>query len=378
MRGHIRRRGSKWVIVVHLGYDEAGKRRQKWFSGFETKRDASRKLTEVLGRLETGTYVEPSKETVGAFLREWSSAIRETVRTSTATSYRMNAEWYIIPHLGTIPLQRLTSAHLNTFYADLLTDGRRRGEGGLSPRTVRYVHTIIRKALADAVRWNKLPRNVADQADPPRRRTAPEMRVWSADEVRVLLEHVHDERLYAAWLLFVTTGMRRGEVAGLRWESVDLEANRLSVTRTLISVQNVMTISTPKTDKGRRQIALDPATVAALRAHRIRQSEERLQWGAAWEDNGLVFCWENGKAIHPDRLSQQFHRYIKCLGLPRIRLHDLRHTYATLALRAGVPAKIVSERLGHSTISITLDTYSHVLPDMQEEAAAKVAKLVVG
>lgn len=139
-----------------------------------------------------------------------------------------------------------------------------------------------------------------------------------------------------------------------------------------------MTASTPKTAKGRRLIALDLATVAALRAHRKAQLEERLAWGGRYEDNGLVFAWENGKPIHPDRLSQQFDRYIEKLGLPDIRLHDLRHTYATLALRAGIHPKVVSERLGHSTISITLDTYSHAIPAMQEEAAEKVARLVFG
>ena len=165
MRGHIRRRGRTWSVVVDLGRDDRGQRKQKWHSGYRTKRDAERALVEILGRLERGTYVEPTRQELGAYLREWLPAVRSTVRPGTWNSYRTNMERHVIPRIGTVPLQRLGAEHLNGLYAELLEGGRCDGRGGLSPRTVRYTHTILHRALRDAVRWGRLPRNVADLAD---------------------------------------------------------------------------------------------------------------------------------------------------------------------------------------------------------------------
>jgi integrase len=183
----------------------------------------------------------------------------------------------------------------------------------------------------------------------------------------------------AAYVLAATTGLRRGELLGLRWRDLDLGAGRLSVTQTLVSVNYAVSFSTPKTAAGRRSVALDPATVAALRAHRVAVLEERLSLGlGAPTEDALAFTAIDGTPLHPGQFSDRFDRLVKAAGVPRIRFHDLRHTHATLALRAGVHPKVVSERLGHSTISVTLDTYSHAIPAMQEEAAAKVAALVFG
>lgn len=358
-------------------------RRQRWHSGFETKRAASKALVEILGRLQSGAYVEPSRQTLATFLGEWLDAVQVKLRPSTWASYRLNVEHYIAPALGTIPLQNLTAAKLNAFYADLLRNGRTRGDGGLSRRSVRYVHTIIRKALHEAVRWNRLARNVADLADPPSQGATPqEMKVWDADELRRFLEHVRDDRYYAAWLVAATTGVRRGELLGLRWRDVDLVAGRVGITQSLVAFRRGsagdVVYSPPKTAKGRRSIALDATTLATLKSHRGRQVEERLAWGGAYQNNDLVFAREDGSAIHPDNFSWWFRQHVKAAELLPIRLHDLRHSHATLALRAGVHPKVVSERLGHATVSITLDTYSHAIPAMEEEAAEKVAALVFG
>jgi integrase len=204
------------------------------------------------------------------------------------------------------------------------------------------------------------------------------MKVWSPAQLRSFVEFTSDDRLAAAWLLLVTTGMRRGEVLGLTWENVDFTNSRLSVVRSLsiVNYHDVRLIQ-PKTSKGRRSIALDPATLAALQAHRVRQLEERLQWGAAWNDSDLVFPREDGTPIHPQRMTSWFEQLSRDACLPRIRLHDLRHSYATAALAADVPAKVVSERLGHASVMITLDTYSHILPSMQEDAASTVARLIL-
>jgi len=206
----------------------------------------------------------------------------------------------------------------------------------------------------------------------------PEMQVWSPQQLRTFLDHVRDDRLYAAWLLLATTGMRRGEVAGLRWVDVDLDAGRVSPRRPRVVVNHEVIVSEPKTAKGRRSIALDPATVAALRDHRRWQLEDRLAVGPRWEDAGLVFTWPDGRPLHPERFSRWFEQHTRAAGLPKIRLHDVRHSYATAALAAGVPAKVVSERLGHANIAITMDTYSHVLPGLDAEAAGTVARLILG
>jgi integrase len=243
---------------------------------------------------------------------------------------------------------------------------------------------VLHAALRDAARWGYLARNVADTADLPKGST-PEMRVWSPEQLRAFLAHVRAflahmraDPLYAAWMLFATTGMRRGEVAGLRWADVDLDAGRVSPRRPRVVVNYEVVVSEPKTAKGRRSLALDPATVAALREHRARQAEQRLAVGPRWQDSGLVFTWPDGRAVHPQRFSNWFEQHARAAGLPRIRLHDVRHSYATAALAAGIPAKVVSERLGHATIAITMDTYSHVLPGLDEHAAGTVARLILG
>lgn len=377
MRGHIRKRGKSWSIVLDVGYDEGGRRRQKWYSGFKTKATAQERLTELLSAIQSGNYVEPSKRTLAAFMREWLESTRSTVRPSTWAAYKMLTEVHIIPRLGMTPLQRLTASQLNALYADLLESGRRDSKGGLSARTVAYVHATIRKALAEAVRWQLLSRNVADQATPPRQRANGGLRTWNADELRAFLSHVGGDRLYGAYVLAATSGLRRGELLGLRWRDIDLNAARLSVTQTLISVNYAVSFSTPKTARGRRSVALDPSTIGVLRDHRRRMLEERLALGlGSPKDDDLVFTSIDGSPLHPGQFSDRFDRLVKAAGVPRIRFHDLRHTHATLALAAGIHPKVVSERLGHSTVSITLDTYSHAIPAMQEEAAEKVAALV--
>jgi integrase len=198
------------------------------------------------------------------------------------------------------------------------------------------------------------------------------------EELRAFLDQVRSDRLFAAWLLIVTTGMRRGELAGLRWIDVDLDAGRVSPRRPRVVVNYQVVVSEPKTAKGRRSLALDPATVAALRRHRTQQAQERLAAGSFWQDSGLVFAWPDGSPIHPQRFSSWFEQHARVAGLPRIRLHDVRHSYATAALAAGIPAKVVSERLGHANIAITMDTYSHVLPGLDAVAAGTVAQLILG
>ena len=262
-------------------------------------------------------------------------------------------------------------------YAALLADGKRSHVGGgLAPRTVRYVHTILHRAFRDAVRWGRLARNPTDAADPPRASASarPAMTTWTAGELRAFLDHLHGHRLPAAFVLLATSGARRGEVLGLRWSDLNHDAGRPSIVQTVVAVNHQVQIGSPKTAKGRRTVALDPGTVAALREHRKRQLAERLLMGAGFTDRGLVFCRPDGGPLHPERFSRMFDREIAKTELPRIRLHDLRHSWASLALSAGVHPKVVQERLGHASISITLDVYSHVTPELRREAADALGK----
>jgi integrase len=380
MRGSVRKRGSTWTWYLFIEPDPVtGKRRQRSKGGFRTKRECQEALNEALAALRTGTFVEPSQRTLGVFLvDEWLPAIRPPkMRPSTWLSYQKNVERHIVPALGHLPLQRLTPAQLTSFYRWLLEHGRRDGRGGLAPKTIRRIHGALHAALRDAVRWGYLARNVAAAADLPKG-MLPEMHVWSPEQLRAFLDQVRGDRLYAAWLLLATTGMRRGEVAGLRWVDVDLDACRVSPRRPRVVVNYEVVVSEPKTAKGRRSLALDPATLAALREHRVRQLQERLAVGPRWQDSGLVFTWPDGRPLHPERFSRWFEQHARAAGLPKIRLHDVRHSYATAALAAGIPAKVVSERLGHATIAITMDTYSHVLPGLDAQAAGTVARLILG
>jgi integrase len=375
MRGHVRRRGSRWACVIDVG-NQDGKRRQKWHSGFKTRREAEAALTGLLAKVQGGSYVEPSRLTLGRYLRdEWLPAVKRSVRPLTYAGYERSVRNHITPRIGDLPLQHITPARLNELYADLLERGRADGKG-LSAGSVRQVHLALHGALAAAVRWGHITRNVAAFADPPRPRQT-HGRVWSADELRRFLAGIAGERLHPLLLVLATTGMRRGEALGGRWDDVDLDGGRWRVRRTLLPMADGSAAEgTPKSARGLRSVALDPGTVRTLRQWRKRQLEERMAWGAAWTDTGRVFTREDGTDLHPSRVSETFDRLVKQSGLPRMRLHDLRHGHATLALAAGIHPKVVQERLGHSSVAFTLSRYAHVVPAMQEDAAATVARLV--
>lgn len=381
MKGRVFKRSSTWAYQVDVGPRVAGKRQQQLHGGFRTRRDAEKALREVLHSLDEGDFVDPHRRTVSEYLRDaWLPTVRPPrLSEGTWAGYRWELEHRVVPAIGSVRLQELNAAQLNRLYARLLREG---GAGGLplSPRSVQYVHAILRKALDDAVTWGLLTRNPAERADPPSQSTVNrarrEMRTWNAAELRRFLDHVRSDRLAAGWIVAATTGMRRGEVLGQRWEDVDLTAARLAVRQTLVMVDGRPRLSLPKTPRSRRTIDLDGRTVNALRRWRERQEEDRRSWDDAWCASGLVFTREDGSWVGPDGWSAAFDRHVLAAGLPRIRLHDLRHTHATLLLASGVPPKVVSERLGHTTIAFTLDTYAHVVPGMQAEAANRFAALV--
>jgi integrase len=380
MKGHIARRGSTWTVYYDRPRDaQTGRRRKTSKGGFSTRKDAQRWLNKQLTDMDSGRFVEPSRTTLAEYLREqWLPGLdARGLRPNTTTGYRQTIEKHVLANdVASVQLQRLSPEHLNRLYGALVHQK-------LSARTVRYVHMILRQSLRDAERWGRIVRNPADLAAPPAAsaaaRDAEQARhTWSAAELRQFLASVRADRDFPLWLLLATTGMRRGEVLGLRWRDVDFERGRLSVSQTLTNVGGELVPSTPKTRKGTRSVALDEGTLDGLRAHRRRQASEQLAYGPNYEISEFVFRNPDGSPVSPNAVSNAFKHRVKAAKLPIIRLHDLRHTHATLALLAGVHPKVVSERLGHSTVGITLDIYSHAIPAMQEEAAERVASLVFG
>jgi integrase len=413
VRGHVRHRGDEragsWEYIVDVGLaaaqrcKECGKRvwverrpakscprcggelreteerRRETKAGFTTQKECQAAMNKLLVKVEEQTYAAPTKASVREYLKkEWLPAVKATIRPSTYNSYVQHVECHIVPHIGTVKLQKLSGSQVNALYAELAETGRKDGTTGLSPMTIHHVHACLHKACKDAVRWGRISRNPLDAADPPRKKGdgAKEMRTWTKEQLKAFLGSVKDERLSPLWHTIAMTGMRRGEAIGLRWSDVDLEGGRLAVRRALIPNGREVIVSEPKTVKGRRVIAIDPGTIEVLKAQAARQLEEQNDWDDGWVETGLVFTVENGAALDPESISRYWRQAVKKSMLPSIRLHDLRHTHATLALQAGIHPKVVSERLGHATISITLDTYSHAIPAMQEEAAALIAGLV--
>ena len=375
-RGFLRKRGTTWTAYYYVHV--ADTRRQRSKGGFRTKAEGQAFLNTQLAALQTGELVDPSRLTLGAYLLErWLPMVQLRIRHATYDSYLRLVTNHVLPTLGHVPLQELRADHLDRLYASLLIDGGHRLPGrGLSPKTVRNVHGTLCTALRDAERKRFVTRNVALAADPPRVRLhgSREMHTWTAEELRTFLEAMQGHRLYAAYLLAAMTGMRRGEVLGLRWQDVDLNQRWLAVRQTLTAVNYVISFGPPKTTRGRRLIALDPGTAAALAAHRRRQLVEQSSVGLSAAE--LVFVREDGDPIHPDYFSQTFDRTVKRLKLPRIRLHDLRHTHATLGLAAGIQPKVMSDRLGHATVAFTQDIYVHAIPQLQESAAGQISDLI--
>jgi integrase len=374
MRGHPYKRGSTWSVMYDEPSGAEGKRRQRNKGGFKTKKEAQAYLTQALASLERHSYVQPAKSTVGQYLTEnWLPGLQ--VRESTKRAYASHVNVYFVPRIGSIALQELDKADVRKLFADLAAHGGSRKV--LSAATIRRIFATLRVAINTALADDLIVRSplLGLKLAIPRK---PEIQVWSAQEIRFFLDGIVDERLHPLYVFMAMTGVRRGEAAGLRWCDVDLDAQRASIRRQITQNGRILMDGAPKTRSGSRSISLDDHTVAVLRRHRVRQASERLAWGPAYADKDLVFAREDGLPVRPEYIGTLFNRLQKEVGMRHIRLHDLRHSHATLMLTQGISAKVVSERLGHSTISLTLDTYSHVLPSMGEEAAQQAADAVFG
>jgi integrase len=368
VRGHVRKRGKSWSFVVDVAPDPStGRRRQRTKSGFATKALAE---TAMRAAIAEGSRSDDDGRRLGDYLDEWLVTVQPRLRETTAASYAVSVG-RLKNGLGAVRLRDLTPLMIERFYADLTRRGGRHAQG-LAPKSVRNTHITLRKALSDAERLELISRNPAARAKAP---TSPptEAPTWTADELGRFIDFAADDSLFALWVLLATTGLRRGEALGVRWSDLDLKHGALSVKQTVTTINYRVVVTPPKTDRSRRRISLDPDTIRVLEAHRAAQQRDQALLGRSNLPK-LVFTDEEGGPLHPDWVTRRFQALVRASGLPPLRgPHDLRHTWASLALTAGIHPKVVSDRLGHSTIAITIDTYSHVIPSLDTEAAATVA-----
>jgi integrase len=432
MKGAVYQRGSKWYYKFRVPQRDTATGRYPWITkgGYDTEREAWKACREAMREADRGRVVKPSTRTVAQFLTEWLTAVEPALDATTWRGWSDYARSYVIPHIGAERLQRLDEPALLRLYAKLLAEGRvkrdndtamyeywstRTAKGneptprqvseacnttihaartavrryrsgivpkpvspGLAPKTVRNVHAFLHRALVDAVAWKYLTDNPASNVKPPRRpRTR--RQVWKPEEIRTFLASVRHDRFAALFLLELTTGIRRGQVCGLKWDAVDLDTGEITVHNNRVVVGGeARDKAGGKTRNADQTISIDHATVDALRRWRKIQDEERAFFGDAYHPGDYVFTYQDGRPSHPDSIRQRFDRLAATAGLPRITFHDLRHSYATGALRAGVSPKVISERIGHANVGFFLETYAHVLGNDDREAAEQAASFLLG
>ena len=375
MKGSIRRRSKgSWEVCLDVGRDPVtGKRLRQFETVKGSKKDAQKRLHELLHTREQGTYIKPTKLTVAQFLEEW---LQDYVRTNTAPRtaerYQEIVRVHLIPALGSLPVVALQPHHIQKYYAQALETGRRDGKGGLSAQTVHHHHRVLYEALKYGVKHGILIRNVAEAVDAPRPEHR-ELSILRSNEIRLILDATNGTPYYAIFFALAYTGLRRSELLGLRWADIDLEKATLSVVQTLHQLRGGKYIfREPKSKRSRRQIALSPKLAIMLWEHGFKQEQAWILLGKPLLPTDLVFSHPDGRPIRPDNVTRALNTVVRSLGLKGVRLHDLRHAHATILLEEGVHPKVVQERLGHSSVSTTLDIYSHVVPSLQQAAARKI------
>jgi integrase len=349
-----------WKGAVVVGLTSEGREDRRWVSG-QTAEEVRQKLQEIQSAVQSNTLSSNSDHTVESFIKLWLEHKQRFVRAITLHSYRVVLQHHCIPFIGKIKLTKLVASDLDRLYAKLL-------DRGLSTRVVRYTHCLIGGMLKQALRWDILARNVAEAATPPGLKTA-EAIIWSVQEALTFLEHAQNDRLNALWYTTLFSGMRRAEVLGLQWENVNLEEGEILIRTTLVEIEGKLIMGEPKTRAGRRTIAITPDTVQMLKAHKQRQQLEQKNAMEGWEDSGFVFTTSIGTPINPGNLARAYKALIRRSGVTNIRFHDLRHTAASLSIRRGDSAKLVADRLGHTNVSFTMNTYVHIFDDQRRAAA---------
>ncbi len=372
MRGSLRKRGKKWSVIIYLGRDQHGKHRYKWFS-HQTRHEAEKHLAQLLVQVQAGSVVPSTRLRLSAFLEQWlRDYVSGQLAPTTIATYTNAIRTHLVPALGHIPLQRLSAQTIQRYLSQKLTEAKS------SSATVHQTYRILRESLGYAVKWGMLPRNPTEFVDPPRS-TKPQMRVWDEEQVRLFLaEAKRSSKYYLLYLTAILTGMRQGELLGLRWADIDFTLGVASIRQTFLRIGKRRIFKEPKSGTSRRTVALPEVLVSEIRSLRDQQSKNRHLLGETYEDHDLVFCQPNGTPLHAHNIVRRDFRVIaERVGLPHIRFHDLRHSHATHLLKQGVHPKVVQERLGHSSPAFTMAVYSHVLPGMQQEAAQRLAVMLL-
>jgi integrase len=373
-KGHIRARGpGSWEIKYDTGIDPVmGRRVTKYKTVHGSKATAQRALRDALNATEDGTLTDPGKLTVGAWLQRWLDEVRHTVAPKTAERYAEIVRLHLLPALGALSLAKLQPVHVQSYFSQALASGRRDGGGGLSAQTVLHHARVLGAAMRRARALRLIATNPVEDTSRPKVER-PEIEVLTPDETAALLSAARGARMFPIIFLALATGLRRGEILGLRWSDIDLTRRTLTVAQSLEqTTAGGLRFKAPKTKRSRRTIALSAAAIEELQAHRARQAAERLALGIGRDPTGLVFKGIDGEPLRPDGITWGFAKTVKRAGIRHISFHGLRHTHATDLLRAGVHPKIASERLGHSSVAITMDTYSHAIQGLQEDAAQRI------
>ncbi|WP_280770078.1 tyrosine-type recombinase/integrase [Salipaludibacillus daqingensis] len=367
MTGSVKKEGNSWYYVFSLK-DSNGKRKQKKKRGFKTKKAAQQALTESLNSYNKGSFIEPSNACYNDYLTEWFDTKKNTIGIQTAQVYEIYLNKRVIPSLGDYKLSELSTMQIQSFINKL-------HEEGLSRSTIKKNYEIIRNSLEHAVDYDLLTKNVSLKVKLPRV-TQKEMNVWNEKELTQFLEVAKEDQMNMVFFLALMTGMRQGEILGLRWKDIDLNKRLLSIKQTLTHDGKTF-LTGAKTKSSLRTIYLSKITVKALQSHKAKISKQKESLEAIYTDYDLVVCSNHGTPLNPANVRRSLNQLIVEAKVPKIRFHDLRHTHATSLLSKGINVKVVSERLGHSNIKITLDTYSHVLPTMQEDVMQKLDEMIL-
>ena len=367
-RGHIKKRGRNYCIVMSTGYKPDGRRIRQWETVGPDKKAAEKRLAELLRELDNGTYVKPTKETLKVFMLDWLAYVKNNLAASTHNGYEHIVRKHINQsRLANIPLSQITTAHLRSYF-DQKLNGDKEGNSKLSPRTVRHHYMVLREAMQTALQWGRVQRNILDTIAPPKCKRY-EGRTISKKDMGKLLEPAQQTDYYALFFTDIHTGMRLSEILGLRWGDIDFLLNEIQVRRTLHRYKGETIISDTKTAGSRRNIKMTAPSRAVLLDHYEMRKGVSAALGCAFTDDSYVFCHDDGMPLLPNSVSHAWTKLVRKVGLKGVRFHDCRHNHATALFKQKLHPKIVSEMLGHSSVMITLDMYSHVTPSLQEEAA---------
>ncbi|MCM3180194.1 site-specific integrase [Cytobacillus horneckiae] len=367
MKGYIRKRGTKWSYTVDIGKDpKTGKRRQRSKSGYKTKKEAQAALAELVNNVEKGKVVEASSRYFNEFTIEYmDKTYKNRVKASTYDRTMSLINTHILPWFENIQLKDINPFMVHEFYDEKIKE--------YTPSYVQRMHEIMRRILYKAFEWELILKDVASRLEPPKKEKTV-LDVWSVQNVNDYLKFTKHSRYHPIFYLAAHTGMRKGEILGLSWEDVDFESRKLKINKTLYKITGEFLLQSPKSYSSIRTIYMDDDLIRVLKKQKVKQNIEKMKFGTVYKEHNMVFAQETGEFINPTAVNQLFTRFIKQSKLPYIRFHDLRHTHATILLQMGVNPKLVADRLGHSSVKITLDIYSHVLPEMQQNLTDQFSK----